>query len=110
MRVLLDECLPGKLGRLLSGHQVMTAPQAGLSGLKNGALLVQAAGRFDVLVTIDQSMPSQQNLRAAGLALVMLVAISNRLEHLTPLVPELLAVLPAVIPGQVYRVPQSPKP
>ena len=110
MRVLLDECLPRKLGQLLSGHQVMTVPQAGLSGLKNGALITQAAGRFDVLVTIDQSMPSQQNLQAAGLALVMLVAISNSLEQLTPLVPELLAILPTVAPGQVYRVPQSSTP
>jgi predicted nuclease of predicted toxin-antitoxin system len=110
MRVLLDECLPKRLGRLLSGHQVVTVPQAGLSGLKNGALLAQAAGRFDVLVTIDQSMPSQQNLQAGGLALVMLVAISNRLEHLTPLVTELLAILPTVVPGQVYRIPQSSTP
>jgi len=107
MRVLLDECLPRKLGRLLAGHQVMTVPQAGLSGLKNGALLAQAAGRFDVLVT---SMPSQQNLQSAGLALVMLVAISNSLEQLAPLVPALLAILPTVVPGQVYCVSSSTTP
>jgi len=105
MRVLLDECLPRKLGRLLTGHQVTTVPQAGLAGLKNGALLSQTAGRFDVLVTIDQSIPDQQNLRAAGIALVMLAAVSNRLKDLAPLVPQLLATLPNVVAGQLYRIP-----
>ena len=63
--------------------------------------------RFDVLVT---SMPSQQNLQSAGLALVMLVAISNSLEQLAPLVPALLAILPTVVPGQVYCVSSSTTP
>jgi hypothetical protein len=104
MRVLLDECLPRKLSRLLVGHQVTTVPQAGLAGLKNGALLAGAAGRFDVLITIDQSMPDQQNLRAAKIGLIMLVAMSNRMEHVAPLVPKILAALPSVIPGQVHRI------
>ena len=110
MRVLLDECPPRKLGRLIVGHQVVTVPQAGLAGLKNGALLLQAAGRFDVLVTIDQSIPNQQNLATAKIALVQMAAVSNAIENLTPLVPELLAVLPSVVPGQVYRVPASVSP
>jgi hypothetical protein len=105
MRVLLDECLPRKLGRLIVGHQVTTVPQAGLAGLKNGALLAQAAGRFDVLITIDQSIPDQQNLALARLALVQLSALSNAIHSLTPLIPELLAVLPTVVLGQVYRIP-----
>jgi hypothetical protein len=110
MRVLLDECLPRKLGRLLVGHQVSTVPQAGLASLKNGALLARAAGRFDVLITIDQSLPSQQNLLAAGVAVVMLDAVSNRLDALTPLVPEILTMLPSVVTGQIYRIPAPAKP
>ena len=102
MRVLLDEYL--QLSRLLIGHQVATVPQAGLAGLQNGALLTAAAGRFDVLVTIDQSMPDQQNLQAAGLALIMLSAVSNRLEELKHLVPQILATLSNVSPGQLYRI------
>src|SRR6185369_6613200 len=110
MRVLLDECLPRKLGRLIVGHQVTTVPQAGLAGVKNGALLAGAAGRFDVLVTVDQSFPNQQNLNAAGIALVMLVANSNSLDNLQPLVPGLLSILPTVSPGQDYRVTSPPSP
>jgi len=104
MRVLLDECVPRKLCRLILGHNVMTVPQAGLAGLKNGALLSQAAGHFDALVTTDRGIPNQQNLQASGLALVVLVAISNRYADLAPLVPQLLAILPSVKPGNVYHL------
>jgi predicted nuclease of predicted toxin-antitoxin system len=36
MKVLLDECLPRKLGRLLVGHEVTTVQEAGWSGVTNG--------------------------------------------------------------------------
>ncbi len=110
MRVLLDECLPRRLGRLLVGHQVLTVPQAGLAGLKNGALLSRAAGSFDVLITIDQSIPNQQNLAGAGIALIMLIAVSNRMEHLAPLAPDIIAILPTVVAGQIYRIGPAPLP
>jgi hypothetical protein len=110
MRVLLDECLPRKLGRLLSGYQVTTVPRAGFAGLSNGALLSRIAGQFDVLVTIDQSLPDQQNLQSSGVAVIMLEAHSNRLGDLAPLVPSLLALLPTVVSGQLYRVRSSATP
>jgi hypothetical protein len=110
MRVLLDECLPRKLGPLLVGHQVTTVPKAGLAGLKNGAVLVQAAGRFDVLVTIDQSIPHQQSLQKASVAVIVLTAVSNRLNDLEPLVPQVLAILPTVVAGRVYRITASTSP
>ncbi len=53
MRVLLDECLPGKLRGELTGHDVTTVPEVGWSGKSNGELLQLAAGPFDVFVTID---------------------------------------------------------
>jgi hypothetical protein len=36
MKVLLDECLPRKLGRLQVGHEVTTVQEAGSSGVTNG--------------------------------------------------------------------------
>jgi hypothetical protein len=35
MKVLLDECLPGKLKYSLSGHDCQTVPEAGFGGKKN---------------------------------------------------------------------------
>ena len=39
MRVLLDECVPRKLKRVLGDHEVVTVTENGWSGLKNGELL-----------------------------------------------------------------------
>lgn len=53
MGLLLDECVPKRLGRLLAPHDVQTVQQAGWSGIKNGALLARAAESFDVFVAAD---------------------------------------------------------
>ena len=49
------------------------------TSLGNGALLEQAATAFDVLLTADQNIEFQQNLATLPIAVVVLVADSNRL-------------------------------
>ena len=93
MRILLDESLPRPLSLLLVGHDVSTVAREGWASLKNGALLRQAAMAFDVLLTADQNIEFQQNLVTLPLAVVVLVAESNRLESLEPLVPKVLVAL-----------------
>jgi hypothetical protein len=90
MRILLDESLPRDLGREITGHEVTTVQQAEWTGLENGELLRRAAERFDVLVTGDQNIEYQQNPTSLPLPVVILVAASNRIEALRPLIPELL--------------------
>ena len=63
MRLLLDESLPRPLSDLLVGHDVHTVTQMGWTSLGNGALLRQAAVKFDALVTADQNIEFQQNLK-----------------------------------------------
>lgn len=104
MRVLLDECLPWKLKREIAGHEVATVADMGWRGIKNGALLRLAEARFDVLLTIDQNLPYQQNLTIARIAAIMMTAQSNRLIALYPLIPQVLAVLQTIQPGTVVRV------
>jgi hypothetical protein len=63
MRLLLDECIDERLPHEFPGHDCQTARYAQLAGLKNGRLLLAAeAAGFDVIVTVDQSIPWQQNL------------------------------------------------
>lgn len=93
MRILLDESLPRPLGRLLVGHDVSTVADEAWTGLDNGSLLRQAAENFDVLLTADRNIEFQQNLAKLPLAIVVLVAESNRLESLAPLVPDVLEAL-----------------
>jgi predicted nuclease of predicted toxin-antitoxin system len=82
VRVLLDECVPKRFGAALTGHLVQTAAQAGLAGLKNGELLRAASEAFDCFVTVDRNLQFQQNPTALPLAVIVVVAKSNRLEAL----------------------------
>ncbi len=105
MRVLLDECIPRPLRRHLAGHDVRTIPEMGWAGKKNGELLtLMAADGFEVLLTVDQNIRHQQNPAAAGVAVVVLVAATNRLGDLLPLVPAVLAILGSIKPGDLVEV------
>lgn len=105
MRVLLDESIPRKLARELAGHEEHTIPQLGWAGTKNGELLKRAVvDGFHALVTADQNLEHQQNISKAGLGVVVLVARSNRIVHLKPLVPQLLSTLKTIVAGSVVRV------
>lgn len=69
MKLLLDECVTHSLRHDLAGHQVNTVEDAGLKGLENGELLKAAAGVYEVLVTVDQNIPYQQNLGGLPIAI-----------------------------------------
>lgn len=105
MRILLDECVPRRLRQNLPGHDVRTVPEMGWSGKKNGELLQLMAGQnFEVLLTVDQSLRHQQNVQAVGVAVIVLVAASNRLADLVPLMPAALASLSSIKPGDVIEI------
>lgn len=104
MKLLLDECTPSVLKDDLVGHDVSTVEDAGLKGLKSGKLLRAAAGNFDVLITVDKSIPSQQNLAAFGIAVLLLRAKSNRYDDLKPLVHKVLGALAHIQPGTIVIV------
>ena len=91
MRLLLDGNLPRAFGALLAGHRVETIHQRCWSDLDDGPLprAAEAAG-FDALLTMDQS--------------VVLRARTNTLVDLVPLAAPVLAVLPAMAPGEVRLV------
>lgn len=104
MRLLLDESVPSRLRRALPGHEVRTVVELGWSGVKNGKLLVLAAGGFDVFITVDKNLPHQQNLSTLPIAVVVLDAASNELAALLPLMPELLQTLASLEPRSCTRV------
>ena len=104
MRVLLDECLPSGLKRLFRGHEVATAAEMGWAGKTNGELLRLAEDQFEVFITSDRNLAFQQNVPALDIAVIVLVATSNRLTSLQSLMPEVLRVLPAVRPGTITQV------
>ncbi len=105
MRLLLDECVPRVLKRELGGHDVRTVVEMSWSSQRNGALLaLMVENGFESLVTVDRNIRFQQNVRASGIAVIVLVARTNRIQDLRPLVPALLAALESVRPGELVNI------
>ena len=103
MRILLDESLPRPLARLLPEHDVRTVGAMGWAE-RNGELLHLAAAEFDALLTADQNLEHQQNLDALPVAVVVLVAPTNRIQSLRPLIPSLILTLQSLPPRRLVRV------
>lgn len=64
-----------------------------------------AAGpEFDVLFTLDKNILYQQDLKLGRIAILIVRAPSNRIQDLLPVIPDCLAALRSIKPGQVVRV------
>lgn len=99
MRVLLDECVDRRFASDLIGHEVTTVPRRGWAGIKNGDLLALADKEFDVFVTVDRKLATQQDLTKFKLAIVLIRARTNRLVDLKPLASKLLEKLVGIAGG-----------
>ena len=77
----------------------------GWSSKRNGELLkLMLAERFAALLTVDQNLEFQQNVRQSGIAVVVVASRTNRLKELRPLVPQMLAALERVSAGDLIQV------
>lgn len=72
MRILFDQGTPAPLRDHLAGHEVSTAAEMNWSRLTNGELLNAAERQFDLLVTTDQQLRSQQNFSGRKLSILVL--------------------------------------
>ena len=88
-RVLLDENIDRKLKRSFDlSYEVVTVPERGWSGKKNGELLRAAELEFDVLITLDRNLQHQQNLPKYALAVVLILSKSSRRADIEPAMAE----------------------
>lgn len=99
MRIILDECLPRQLAGELTGHEVITVQKAGWAGLKNGKLLTNISGRFEVFITIDKRLEREQKI-PADVAVITVRTRSNRIQDLLPIASELRKAVKESKPGQ----------
>jgi len=77
----------------------------GRGGIKNGKLLALAVENgFDVFLTGDRNLIFQQATSRLTLAVIGLEAAGVQLHHTLPLMPKVLALLPALKTGQVVKV------
>jgi hypothetical protein len=104
MRVLLDECLPRKLKQNVRADFVRTVPEMGWASIENGALLRLAEREFDVFLTRDRNLEYQQNLAAFDLAVIVMVAPTNDIEDLRPLMDAVNKTILRIKPTEVKYV------
>lgn len=102
MKVLLDECTPHVLKRLLTDVEITTVQELGWSGITNGTLLRRAEGLFDVLVTSDQNWKYQQNLAGVQIAVIQLP--TNQVPKVISLAPTVQASLSRIQPGDFIAI------
>jgi hypothetical protein len=103
--VLIDESLPRRLARVLSGHDARTVAQIGWSGTSNGELLRRAeAAGFDVLITADRNLEFQQNIARFALGVIVVRVPRTKPDVVLPLVPDIERALDRIEPGSVLHV------
>lgn len=62
------------------------------------------APQFDALLTGNQDLPFQQNLRASNIGVALVLAETHRIKELRPLVPQIREALSHVKTGELVRV------
>jgi hypothetical protein len=79
----------------------------GWAALQNGQLLAEAARQFDVFLTVDKNIKSQQNLLTLPLPVIVLDALMNTPQALLPFAPFVEQLLPTIGLGQMIEIAPS---
>lgn len=105
MKILLDECVPVRLGKYLNDFMVSTVSKEQWTSLKNGKLMRTAidAG-FNVMLTVDKNLQYQQNLNEYDITIVVFDVRFNRLQDFTPLIPGFLDQLSSMEKKKAYII------
>jgi len=76
----------------------------GWASIENGALLRLAESGFDVFLTRDRNLEYQQNLTTFDLAVIVMVAATNDINDLRPLMDAVNATILTIKPTGVSYV------
>jgi len=103
LKVLFDEDVPRKLALALSGHEVHTVVSMQWGGIKNGGLLkLIEIEKFDVFLTGDKNLESQQQLVDLSFAVLIMSAINWPVVR--PFVRQISVAIDDARPGTVATV------
>jgi len=103
LSVLLDEDVPLTLARFLPQHEIHTVVSMEWGGVKNGALLMLIEREsFQVFLTGDKNMATQQRLEGRPFAVLIMSAINWPVVR--PHVHKIAAALDAARPGTVEMI------
>jgi predicted nuclease of predicted toxin-antitoxin system len=104
VRILLDECVPARLKEAFPGHAVQSVTETEWRTSKDGPLLNLAQKHFDVFVTVDRGLATQNDLTKFRLGVIVARVPNNRLDGFVPIFEMLNAAAGRVRPGQAIYV------
>jgi hypothetical protein len=108
VKILFDEGVPKQLRHLLARDDITLVEEKGWKGIKNGRLLELAEENgFAVLITADQNLKYQQNLKSRRIGVIVLPY--NRRKWMPLLVPDLSVALNQVQAGVYVEIPLPPE-
>jgi hypothetical protein len=101
LKILLDEGVPKIIQKRLSQFSISNVEEMGWRGIKNGALLDLMAEQFQILITTDKNVPSQQNLKKRQISLIILPtndvpSVIGRLLQIERAIAEITLGAPAI--------------
>ncbi len=102
MKILFDACCPHPLRKYLTAHNVTTAQQMGWGELRNGELLKQAQGEFEVMISTDSNIEYQQPLPSYNIALIVLRSVTGQVDELAALMPACEDALQVIQSGECF--------
>ncbi|HEX3355868.1 MAG TPA: DUF5615 family PIN-like protein [Tepidisphaeraceae bacterium] len=100
MKILLDECVPWPIHKVLGGHEVSSVQISGWGGIKNGELLKLAENQFDLFITSDQNIRYQQNLQ--GRRIAILVLSTNKLKPIMAAAAQIQTIVGSIQSGEFH--------
>ena len=105
MKILLDHNLDRRLKNYLSEYDTATTQEKGWANALNGELLSLAEeNNFDVLLTADSNIKSQQNLSNRKVSILILRAYNNRLATHLEMLVDIHNALAKIQPGEIFEI------
>ena len=105
MKILLDHNLDRRLKNYLTEYETATTQEQNWANALNGELLALAEENgFDVLLTADANIKSQQNLSNRKIAILVLRAFNNRLATHAEMIEDIHEALAKIQPGEIVEI------
>ncbi len=105
MKILLDHNLDRRLKNYLNDYETATTQEQNWADVLNGELLTLAEeNNFDVLLTADANIKSQQNLSNRKISILVVRAFNNRLATHIEMINDIHEALAEIQSGEIVEV------
>ena len=105
MKILLDHNLDRRPKNYLTDYETATTQEQNWADALNGELLALAEENgFDVLLTADANIKSQQNISNRKIAILILRAFNNRLATHAEMIEEIHEALAKIQPDEIVEI------